>query len=59
MFKVSKKTFKQHANNKVDNKNTKTTPGASMFNFEHTLHFIPLLTLLNSNKQMPVGLEKL
>ena len=29
------------------------------FNFEHISHFILLLLLLNSNKQMMVGPEKL
>ena len=32
--------------------------GASLVNFEHIFHFILLLTLLNSNQQMPVGPEE-
>ena len=49
MFKGSKKnnvsdTFK------VNNKDTRTTSGASIVNFEHVPHFILLILLLNSNK---------
>ena len=44
---------------KVNNKLTSMTSGASIVNFERVLHFIPQLLLLNSNKQMLVGSEKL
>ena len=44
---------------KVDNKDTRTMPGASIVNYEHISHFILLLLLLNANKQMIVGPEKL
>ena len=36
---------------KVNNKDTRTTSGASVVNFEHISHFILLLLLLNSNKK--------
>ena len=35
---------------KVNSKDTRTTSGASSVNFEHILHFILLLILLNLNK---------
>ena len=61
-----KKTNKQkkHYNNvsnisKVNIKNTSTMSGACIVNFEHISHIIILSLLLNSNKQMPVGHEKL
>ena len=44
---------------KVKNKDTRTMSGASFVNFEHILHYILLLSLLNSNKQMSCGPEKL
>ena len=44
---------------KVNNKLTNMTSGASIVNFEHVLRFILQLLLLNSNKQMLVGSEKL
>ena len=37
---------------KVNNKDTRTTPVTSIVNFEHISHFILLLLLLNSNKQL-------
>ena len=40
---------------KVNSKDTRTT---SIVNFEHILHFILLLILLNSNKKVSVGSEK-
>ena len=43
----------------IDNTDTRTMPGVSIVNFEHTTHFILLLFSLNSNKQMSVGPEKL
>ena len=53
MFKVSKKNT--HQNNisnifKVNSKNIKKKSGASIFNFEHILYFILLLSLLNLKK---------
>ena len=35
---------------KVNHKDTKMMPGASTVNFKHILHFILMLSLLNSNK---------
>ena len=43
---------------KVNNKDTRTTSGTSIVNFEHILHFILLLILLNLNKLMLYGPEK-
>ena len=44
---------------KVNNKLTNMTSGDSIVNFERVLPFILQLLLLNSNKQMLVGSEKL
>ena len=35
---------------KVNHKDTKMMPGASIINFKHISHFILMLLLLNSNK---------
>ena len=43
---------------KVSSKDTRTVSGTSIVNFKHIWHFILLLKLLNSNKQMMVGFEK-
>ena len=49
MFKVSKKdTLEQCVT--VNNKDNRTTFGASIVNFEHILLFILKLMLLNSNE---------
>ena len=53
--KSAKKNKKRHWNNmsnifKVNNKDTRTTTGASIVNFEHIYPFILLLLLVNSNK---------
>ena len=52
IFKVSKKIHLSNMSNifTVNNKDTRTTSGVSVVNFEHTLHYILLLTLLNLNK---------
>ena len=57
MFKVTKK---HNVSNifKVNNKDTRTTSGASVVNFEHISHFTLQLILLNSNKLIPFGPEK-
>ena len=49
MFKGSKKNNVSDIF-KVNNKDTRTTSGASIVNFEHVPHFILLILLLNSNK---------
>ena len=49
MFKGSKKNNVSDIF-KVNNKDTRTTSGASNVNFEHVPYFILLILLLNSNK---------
>ena len=49
MFKIVKK-HQNNVSNIFVKKVTKTRPRASIINFEHISHFIPLLLLLNSNK---------
>ena len=57
MFKVSKKdTLEQCVT--VNNKDNRTTFGASIVNFEHILLFILKSMLLNSNKSMLVRPQK-
>ena len=51
MFRVSKKHWNNMSNIfKVNNKDTRLTADVSIAYFEHILHFIPLLILLNLNK---------
>ena len=52
MVKITKYTMCQIF--KVNKKDTKTTSGASIVNFEHISRFILLLILLNLIKLMPV-----
>ena len=42
----------------INNKDTRTTFGASIVNSEHILHFILLLILSNSDKKVLVGSQK-
>ena len=59
MSTVSKKAQKSEPNIFiVNNKDTRTTSGDSVVNFEHISHFFLLLILPNSNKNVPVGTEK-
>ena len=48
------KSVKKHYNMlnifKVNNKDTRMMPGASIFNFEHILVFLKLFMCLNTNK---------
>ena len=63
--KTTKQTKKQQHHNsasnifKVNIEDTRTMSDAFIVNFEHISHIIILSLLLNSNKQMPVGPEKL
>ena len=43
---------------KVNNKDTKTTPGIFIVSFEHISHRVLVFRLLTLNMQMPAGLNE-